>query len=95
MYISLFSLKDILPQHDYNCWRKFVHACTLICKRIIPASDLPIINQIIQDFCENFEHLYGKNNLTPNMHLAAHIIECIKDHGPVYSFWLFAFERMN
>ena len=36
-----------------------------------------------------------KNNLTPNMHLAAHIIECIKDHGPVYSFWLFAFKRMN
>ena len=36
-----------------------------------------------------------QNNLTPNMHLAAHIIECIKDHGPVYSFWLFAFKRMN
>ena len=36
-----------------------------------------------------------QNNLTPNMHLATHIIECIKDHGPVYSFWLFAFKRMN
>ncbi len=29
------------------------------------------------------------------MHLAAHITDCIQNHGPVYSFWLFAFERMN
>ncbi len=27
--------------------------------------------------------------------VAAHITDCMKDHGPVYSFWLFAFERMN
>lgn len=46
-------------------------------------------------FCEKFEDLYGKNYLTPNMHLAAHITDCIQDHGPVYAFWLYAFERMN
>ncbi len=34
-------------------------------------------------------------NLTPNMNLAAHITDCIQNHGPVYYFWLFAFDRMN
>ena len=29
------------------------------------------------------------------MHLHAHLVECIKDFGPVYSFWLFSFERYN
>lgn len=29
------------------------------------------------------------------MHLMAHITERIIDHGPVYAFWLYAFERMN
>ena len=29
------------------------------------------------------------------MHLHTHIIDCIKDYGPVYSFWLFSFERYN
>ncbi len=29
------------------------------------------------------------------MHLAAHLTDCIRNHGPVYGFWLFAFERMN
>lgn len=29
------------------------------------------------------------------MHAAGHITDCIKDHGPVYAFWLYAFEKMN
>lgn len=33
--------------------------------------------------------------LSPNMHLLAHVTDCIIDHGPVYAFWLYAFERMN
>ena len=95
LHFSLFSLRDILPQRDYNCWHKFVQACTLICRRSVPKSDLSKIDKVIEGCCSDFECLYGKNNLTPNMHLAAHITDCIADHGPVYAFWLFAFERMN
>ena len=43
----------------------------------------------------SFEELYGKANLTPNMHLAGHITDCMREHGPVYSFCLYAFERMR
>ena len=30
-----------------------------------------------------------------NLHLHGHLAECILDYGPVYSFWLFPFERLN
>ena len=30
-----------------------------------------------------------------NLHLHAHMKTCILEYGPVYSFWLFAFERLN
>ena len=30
-----------------------------------------------------------------NMHLHGHLADCIREYGPVYSFWCFAFERMN
>lgn len=46
-------------------------------------------------FCRGFENLYGRSLVTPNMHLHTHILECILDYGPVYSFWLFSFERYN
>ena len=29
------------------------------------------------------------------MHLHCHLHECIKDYGPIYSFWLFSFEHYN
>ena len=47
------------------------------------------------DFCKVFEQLYGQRNYTINMHLHAHLMECVLDFGPVYSFWLFSFERLN
>ena len=47
------------------------------------------------DFCKLFEQLYGQRNYTINMHLHAHLMECVLDFGPVYSFWLFSFERLN
>ena len=30
-----------------------------------------------------------------NMHFHRHLMECILDYEPVYSFWCFTFERMN
>ena len=30
---SLCSLKEFLPQRDYNCWLLFVKACALMCRR--------------------------------------------------------------
>jgi hypothetical protein len=29
------------------------------------------------------------------MHLYGHLYDCVLDFGPVYSFWLFSFEREN
>ena len=46
-------------------------------------------------FCTKFVDLYGMECCTINMHLHGHLMECILDYGPVYSFWCFAFERMN
>ena len=95
LYFSLYSLKGILPPRDYDCWLMFVKVCTKICRRSVNLKDLDSIDEGIQDFCTLFEGLYGKHSLTPNMHLAGHITDCIRDHGPVFAFWLYAFERMN
>ena len=39
--------------------------------------------------------IFGQEYVTPNMHLHGHLIECLSDYGPIYSFWLFSFERFN
>lgn len=48
------------------------------------------------EFCKKkIETLYGEQFVTPNMHLNYHLHDCILDFGPIYSFWLFGFEREN
>ena len=95
LLFSLPCLRPILPINDYKCWQTFVKACSILCSRIIKPHEIAEAHKLLTDFCIQTEALYSPKYLTPNMHLHLHLQECIRDFGPVYSFWLFAFERMN
>ncbi|XP_071143344.1 uncharacterized protein [Mytilus edulis] len=92
---SIFSLKDVLPNADLDIWRKFVLASHTIASKYVTEADIRQYEDSILQFCKDFEAKYGKDRVTPNMHLHYHLSDCIRDYGPVYSFWLFSFERYN
>ena len=95
LLFAVFCLHDILPKDDQECLCKFVIACTYLCNRILTEQDIKIADSYLFQFCKQFEIIYGKDSVTPNMHLHCHLAECLLDYGPVYSFWLFSFERYN
>ena len=95
LFFSLFALKNIIPWQHYNCWHLFVKACFLICQRSITTTQVNEADDLLMAFCRKFVDLYGAESSTINMHLHGHLADCIRDYGPVYSFWCFAFERMN
>ena len=95
LLFSIYCLHDILPNRDLECLRKFVIACTYICNRVITTQDIKICDNYLIQFCKDVEILYGSQAVTPNMHLHGHLAECMLDYGPIYSFWLFSFERYN
>ena len=92
---SLCSLKGILTHKHYDCWLLFVKATSIICRRQITTQELDKADALLMEFCQAFQSLYGKEHYTINMHLHCHLKDCILDFGPVYSFWLFGFERLN
>lgn len=92
---SLFALRDLLPTAHYRCWEAFVLACRLLCSTCISAEELQKADLLLLQFCRKVEELYGSSVVTPNMHLHCHLRECVMDFGPIYSFWLFSFERYN
>ena len=95
IFYSLYALKDILPWQHYNCWHLFVKICFLLCRRRITVEQIQKADSFIIQFCEMYKHLYGSDSCNINIHLHGHIVECVYDFGPVYSFWCFAYERMN
>lgn len=92
---SLASLKTILPRVHYDCWHYFVKACHLLCRRVITHQQVDQADKLLQSFLNCFEQIYGKRYCNTNLHLHGHLASCLEDYGPVYSFWLFAFERLN
>lgn len=92
---SVYALHDILPDDDIKCWRYFVLACYYLCNGVISKDDLIVADNFLMKFCISFENLYGNERVTHNMHLHGHLVSCIRQYGPLYSFWLFSFERYN
>ena len=97
-WIIIFSpvaLKDVIPADHLSCWLLFVKACYLICAHILTTPVIEQIDQCLQQFCVQFQQLYGNEACTPNMHLHLHLKECLKSYGPIHGFWCFSFERIN
>ena len=92
---SEFALKNYLPVEDYRLWLLFVKACRILTAPVITIHSLAQAHSSLMQFCKKFESLYGQMEVTPNMHLHTHLINCVLDYGPVHNFWLFSFERFN
>ena len=95
LLFSLFAMKDILKGEHLRCWGTFVLACVYLCNQAILESDITVIDHLLLKFCKSFETLYGRESVTPNIHMHCHLVDCIRNYGPIYNFWLFSFERYN
>lgn len=95
LYYAMYCTEGILPEEHLNCLQTFVIACRLLCKTSISKTDLFLADRKLLDFAIKFERLYGKEAVTPNIHLHMHLKSCIENYGSVFGFWCFSFERYN
>jgi len=95
MVYSTTVLWDMLDNNDRKILGHFVRVCNLLVARIITEDDLKEAQERLRDMAYLIEHEYGPEFITSNIHLALHIPDCCRDYGPIYSFWLFPFERLN
>ena len=95
MHYSLICLRDLLDSDKFECWKHFVLACRLLHKPTLTINDVTVADALLLRFCKRCQHLFGKELVTPNMHMCCHLRECVLDYGPLNHFWLFAFERFK
>ena len=70
-------------------------ACRKLCKQCVTEEDIKVADLLLLQFCKRVHRLFGNEFTTPNMHMHCHLATCMKDFGPLQSFWLFSFERYN
>ena len=95
LYFSIFCLRDLLSNDELECWRHFVLACRRLCSFSVTNNDIIVADRLLLNFCKRAARIYGSNAITPNMHMHCHLTQCVKEFGPIHTFWLFPFERYN
>jgi hypothetical protein len=70
-------------------------ACKILTSRELPKTELSEVFTKLVEMNKLIEQKYGREKISPNLHLCLHICECALDYGPLSSFWCFSFERMN
>jgi Transposase family tnp2 len=89
------ALWDHLPEKDRKILSQFVRICSIFVCRIVNVDSIREANRRLIEIVKLIEENYGRNKITPNLHLSLHLHECSSDYGPLYAFWCFSFERMN
>jgi hypothetical protein len=89
------SLWEYLSGIDRTILTHFVRVCSILVSRILELDSVQEANERLIKIVELIEEKYGRDKITPNLHLSLHLKECSSDFGPLYTFWCFSFERMN
>ena len=76
LYFS--ALCGIVSGEFLECWCHFVLACRVLCIQKITVERVKLGDALLMQFCRRTERLFGKDCITPNMHL---LVECIFDYG--------------
>lgn len=88
-------LNGFLKKKYYEHFRLLSSATYILLKSTITQQELINAEENIQKFVENYQVIYGKTQMTMNVHNLLHLIDCVKHMGPLWSYSMFSFESFN
>lgn len=94
-FFSPFVLDGLLPAPFLRNWLKFVHLMRFLAAGSNPMDQLLLVKKLMFSFLKEYEELYGKENMTYNAHILLHLVDCVKNWGPLWNFSCYPFENMN
>ncbi|KAI7906168.1 uncharacterized protein BX663DRAFT_428879 [Cokeromyces recurvatus] len=94
VYSPILLKGRLTGEHMIN-WMRFVDANRILASPSITHYEVNQAHNLLVEFVRTNVMLYGEDFITPNMHFHLHIHQTIEDFGPLYSTWLYSFERTN
>ena len=73
-YYFIHCLFDTIPVEHLECWRHFVLASRLLIKNKLTQDELRVADALFLQLGKRFEQLYGRESVTPNLHMRCHLL---------------------
>lgn len=95
LFYSLFVLQGILPSRYLNHLFLLVHAIYRLLQNEVSRVDIDCSELALKKFVIKMEELYGKENVSYNVHQLCHLPTSVCDWGPAWCHSNFPFEGNN
>lgn len=95
LYYSLPCLHGILPLVYLKHLSLLVQAIYNLSQESITPQEMDQSEALLTKFVHRFEELFGISHMTFNLHLLTHLIETVRNWGPLWVHTTFAFESWN
>lgn len=95
LYYLRFCLVDLLPMRFINHFQLLSSSIYMLLKSSITTENLSLAEARLKQFANEYEALYGQENVTMNLHLCRHVVESVKNLGPLWAQSAFGFETNN
>jgi len=95
LYYSLPVLHGILPPDYWNHYSLLVISIYYLLQQSISEQQLLCCEQMLKQFCSQFERFYGMRHMTANLHNLLHLTDCVRELGPLWAYSCFHFEGQN
>ncbi|XP_034143075.1 uncharacterized protein LOC117592904 [Esox lucius] len=92
LFYALPVLKGILPARFWNHLFLLVFGIYTLLQDKIKTRSILMSELALKKFVIDFQRLYGKDNMTFNIHLLTHSTQSVKHWGPLWATSTFAFE---
>ncbi|XP_030231849.1 uncharacterized protein LOC115557858 isoform X3 [Gadus morhua] len=92
LFYSLPVLKGILPARFWNHLFLLVFGIYTLLQDTIKTKSIQMAELAFTKIVIEFQRLYGKNNMTFNIHLLTHSAQSVKHWGPLWAVSTFSFE---
>lgn len=92
---SLPILKNYMPEIYFDHHVLLVYAITLLSSTSISKAMIKNASSALSEYVKRYEILYGKNNMTNNIHLLLHLPKAVEQFGPLWTTSCYSFENLN
>ncbi|XP_069108930.1 uncharacterized protein [Argopecten irradians] len=95
LYYSLPCLYGVLPSELFEHYLLLVQAIFILLSDHITSVGLVQAKRMLMHFCINLSAFYSPRYMTSNVHLLLHLVDKVRDLGPLWATSCFYFEDFN
>lgn len=88
-------LDGFLNKKYYNHFRLLSYSVYILLQPKITKNQLMTAKNDLQKYVTDYQSIYGKTQMTMNVHCLTHLVDCVEHMGPLWSYSMFTFESFN